>query len=815
MRGACSIFEGCPGRRTKALLAFVIVLLALGRAATCEAQDAPSADTTNASASSASSASSDQLETIVVTSRYTAENVQSTPVAVTALTTQDLNERNLTNITDLDAAVPNLFTHPGDAAEGTTPTITMRGVTAGDYNFTFEPAVGIYIDDVYHNTLFGSAIDLMDLDRVEVLRGPQGTLFGNSSIGGAIRLFSKTPTGDDTGYIEAAYGSYNAVDIKGAFDVAIVPQKLFLRVAGLSTKQNGYVNQLDFTCEMQAQGTPALAGTFPTSDNSAYQRGCVIGSFGGTNLNAVRAILRYVATDKLEFNFEAAYSLEVDEAAPEVLVNASPPCCDDFVSAYNQSVFNKYGIYYGNEFLPPAGYPYSSYASFDSPLRGLHYNNQQGQNSTDLSGKMDYDITDNVHLKAILGYSNYGGNELQNPDLSPLAVAYAYATFNVYQGTSELRLTGNLFDKKLEWVVGGFWLRAGEYLGGAQNYVTLSWSVNDYVTVNNKSGFAHAIYHVTPRFSVFAGARYSADEKTYSFDHPGLLVIPTPFPATQDLVDWTVGTNYQFTDDLMAYVTVATGSRPPGIFARPVTIYQLTPIPSEKLISYETGLKSEFLDHRLRVNLAAYYTDYSKYLAYLSDWQCLGQTGTPTPVVLPSLCPPGGSITWGLYTTIKAQDEGGEFEVEAEPLPRLVFNLNGGYNDFQSGVTQPGQPGYIAPGNLVQPKWNIAGGVRYAIASKIGVFTPRLDWVYESEMTYNPSAQTSSPIALYVVPGRSVFNARVTYEPNDSKWSFVLSATNLTNKYYYYDLFTGSGFDTTGNVAPPREYKFSAQRSFF
>jgi iron complex outermembrane receptor protein len=566
---------------------------------------------------------------------------------------------------------------------------------------------------------------------------------------------------------------------------------------------------------MNALGTPALAGTFPTSDNSAHQRGCVIGTFGGSNLNAVRAMLRYLATDKLEFNFQAAYTREVDEAAPEVLVNASPSTTDNFVSAYNQNVFNKYGIYYGNEFRPPPGYPYSSYASFASPLRGLHYHNQQGQNSTDLSGKMDYDITDGLHLKAVLAYSNYGGIQLQNPDLSPLAVAYAYATFDVHQGTAEVNLTGSLFDKKLEWVVGGFWLRAAEFLGGAQNYVVLSWAVQDYVTVNNKSGFAHLIYHVTPRLSVFGGARYSADEKSYSFDHPGLLVISTPFPAKQNLVDWTVGTNYQITDDVMSYVTVATGSRPPGIFARPVTQYQLTPIPSEKLISYETGLKSDFLDHRLRLNLAAYYTDYSKYLAYLSDWQCLGQTGTPTPVVLPSLCPPGGSVTWGLYTTITAHDEGGEVEATAEPLPGLLFNLNGGYNDFQSGVTTPGKPGYIAPGNLIQPKWNIAAGVQYEIASKIGVFTPRLDWVYQSEMTFNPSAQTSSPKPLYIVPGRSVVNARLTYEPNDAKWAFVFSATNLTNKYYYWDLFTGSGFDTTGNLAPPREFKFSAHRNFF
>ncbi len=263
----------------------------------------------------------------------------------------------MTNVTTLGAAVPNLYIHPGDAAEGLTPTISLRGVSAGDYNFTFDPSVGIYIDDVYHNALFGSALDLMDLDRVEVLRGPQGTLFGNASIGGAIRLFSKAPKGDDTGYFEATYGSYNRVEVKGAFDTSIIPDKLFMRVSGVSKRQDGYVDQLDFTCEMNKQGTPALAGTFPTSDNSAYQRGCKIGSFGGTNLSAARAMFRYLASDTLEFNFQAMYTKEVDEVSPEVLLDAHPATNDGFDSVYLANVMAKYGITYDNRFLPPPGQP--------------------------------------------------------------------------------------------------------------------------------------------------------------------------------------------------------------------------------------------------------------------------------------------------------------------------------------------------------------------------------------------------------------------------------------------------------------------------
>jgi iron complex outermembrane receptor protein len=772
------------------------------RAASVHAQNAPEP------------AAQDQLESVVVTARYTQENVQATPVAITAITGADLEERNLTNVTTLGNVVPNLYTHPGDAAEGLTPTITLRGVSSGDYNFTFDPSVGIYIDDVYHNSLFGSALDLMDLDRVEVLRGPQGTLFGNASIGGAIRLFSKTPKGDDTGYLDATYGSYHRVDIKGAFDTAIVPDTLFLRVSGVTKRQDGYVDQLDFTCEMKALGTPQLSGTFPTSDTSTYQRGCKIGAFGGTNLNALRAMLRYVASEKLEFNFQATYSKEDDEVTPEVLIDAHPATNDGFDSVYNNMVFQKYGIYYSNVFLPPPGNPYSSYASFTSPLRPLSYQNENAQNSTDFSGTMDYDIASNVHLKTIVAYSNYNGVYNQNPDLSPLALAYAYGTFNVDQGTAEVRLTGNLFDGKFEWATGLFYLRAAEFLGGAQTFVLIAFDVDDRTDVNSRSAFLHGIYHLTDKLSFTAGGRFSDDDKSYSFDHPGLLVIPTPFEAKANNFDWLAGLNYQFTKDLMSYFTVSTGSRPPGVFARPVTIYQLSPIPPEQLTSYEVGLKSEFFEHRLRLNLASYYSDYSKHQTYLNDYECLGQAPPPTPVTSPSLCPPGGSVTWGLYISTPAKDEGVELEATAEPVPGLLLNLDGGYNDYRSGVTTPGAPGYIFPGNVVQPHWNISGGAQYDARSPIGTFTPRLDWTYLSMQTFNPSVTTATPGSQYIIPGRSVFNARVTYEPNNSKWSTVFSVTNLGNKYYYYDLFTGSGFDTAGNLAPPREWSLSVHRRF-
>jgi len=769
---------------------------------------------TVASAQTAAQKEDDGLESVVVTARYQQEDVQATPLAITAITAQDLEVRNLTNVTTLGAAVPNFYTRPGVAAEGPTPTITLRGVSAGDYNFTFDPAVGIYVDDVYHNALFGSAMDLMDLDRVEVLRGPQGTLFGNASIGGALRLFSKTPKGDDTGYLEAAYGSFNRVELKGAYDTALVPDKVFMRISGVSKKADGYVDQLDFTCMMNQLGTPQLAGTFPTSDTSAVQRGCKIGTFGGTQLNAARAMVRYVATDKLEFNFIGSYSDQNDEVTPEVLLDAHPAPADGFTSVYNDMVFARYGIRYDNRFLPPPGNKYASYATFNAPFRQRALKNLNAQNSKDFSISSDYKMTENSQVKLILASSQYGGQYVQNPELSPLGFAEAYGTFDVNQKSAELRFTGTAFDSKLDWAGGAFYLKADEHLGGSQDFVTLAFQVHDRTDVDNKSAFVHGVFHATDKLSFTAGARYSDNEKIYAFDHPGLLQIPTPFTAKSTATDWLVGADYKFTSDLMAYARIATGTRPAGIFARPVTINQLSSFDAEKLTSYEGGFKSTFLNNHVRVNLGAYYSDYSDRLTGITGYECFGEAPPKTRRFSPADCPPGGSITWGGFITTPAKLKGLELESDIEPFKDLLVNLNAGYNEFESGIKTLGQPGYLFPGNLIQPRLNASAGAQYRIRFVAGILTPRIDWQYQSKQTYNSASSQRAPRPDEIIGGTGVFNARLSYEPDDSKWSADLAITNLSDKYYYYAQFNGSTFATTSPVAPPRQYLFSVKRSF-
>jgi iron complex outermembrane receptor protein len=280
--------------------------------------------------------------------------------------------------------------------------------------------------------------------------------------------------------------------------------------------------------------------------------------------------------------------------------------------------------------------------------------------------------------------------------------------------------------------------------------------------------------------------------------------------------DWLAALNYDFTDAIMGYVTVATGSRPAGITTIVNTIYQLSEYPAEELTAYEVGLKTEWFNRRLRANVAAFYSDYPSRLSGQSGFQCLGEAPPPTRRLSADECPPGGAIGWGITIGTPAEIEGVELELTAEPVNGLLVNLSGGYNHFINGVKNPLQPGYLAPGNLVMPEVNASAGIQYAIPFFGGTLTPRIDANYTSKQTFVFQASRMSPTGpLDTVPAHTIFNAQIDYAFGDDKtWNATLASTNLTDKYYFYTLFWGSTVATAGVVAPPREVSLTLRKSF-
>ena len=173
------------------------------------------------------------LEEIVVTARFREENLQQTPLAITAFTGAMLESRGATSTLDLDAFVPNAVIAPLGAGWGSTAAAFIRGIGLGDNSLSFEPGVPIYIDDVYHGRPQGAVLDLLDIERVEVLRGPQGTLFGKNTLGGAVRIISRKPEGDGTGFLDVGVGSRDRLNLRGAYDFGL-SETVLVRVSASS-----------------------------------------------------------------------------------------------------------------------------------------------------------------------------------------------------------------------------------------------------------------------------------------------------------------------------------------------------------------------------------------------------------------------------------------------------------------------------------------------------------------------------------------------------------------------------------------------------
>src|SRR5687768_3356305 len=237
-----------------------------------------------------------ELAEVIVTAQYRAEPLQETPIAITAITAADLEARAVSSAFEVAYTVPNASFRPAQAAFGNTMTAFVRGIGQNDFDFAFEPGVGIYVDDVYHPFTLGSSIELLDLERVEVLRGPQGTLCGRGSIGGAVRFVAKQPKGDDTGSISMTVGEYDRIDLRASYDFAL-GENLFARVTGVSASRGGYQDVIDFTCAF-----PAQSGTLPVMPvNQA--NGCKLGTQGGEDVLGARGTLRWVASDRFEASF--------------------------------------------------------------------------------------------------------------------------------------------------------------------------------------------------------------------------------------------------------------------------------------------------------------------------------------------------------------------------------------------------------------------------------------------------------------------------------------------------------------------------------
>jgi len=506
------------------------------------------------------------LEEIIVTAQFREENVQDTPLAITAVNADMLEARSQTNLAQIAAQMPNVSLRPAGSAFGNSLVAFIRGIGQTDFNPSVEPGVGIYVDDVYYSTITGNVLDLLDLERVEVLRGPQGTLAGRNAIGGAIKLFTRKPDDSGGGTASLTYGEFDRVDIKAAAGFTLIPDTLYARFAGTSRNIDGYVTRLDYACAKDLPA-PGTAGGLPTYSPSV---GCVLGTEGGQAYTSGRMGLRWVVNEDFEVNVAASIVNDDSESQPGVLVAAkdhsgssigilSPTLAGVFtpnpgfipgladpgslVPIYYDNNGNGafdagVDVPYDNRFA--TGGTYTNYATYIDDGTSTPSPFVQGGTpgadtqlykpyvvepinrlkAWDASINLDWQVNENISLLSVTSIRKYENFFAEDTDGSPLAVQQLLQVMKHEQWTQELRLNAALFDGYADVTIGWFYLdqQTNEDARVDLPYVGFDFLHGpDLVPSTNNAVYGQVIFHPMDRLDFTAGLRYSEDEKSYTF----------------------------------------------------------------------------------------------------------------------------------------------------------------------------------------------------------------------------------------------------------------------------------------------------------
>lgn len=756
---------------------------------------------------------------IVVTAQFREQRLQDIPLAISAISADTLEARSQTNIADIGLFVPNVNLTQSTAVNSNSLSAFIRGIGQEDSSFALEPGVGIYIDDVYYGTTFGAALDLVDLDRVEVLRGPQGTLAGKNSLGGAVKLFTRRPDGDNDGFLQLGTGSYDRINIRGSAGFTLT-EGLYGRVSGTYDNRAGYFQLLDYGCVNPGSGVPAAT---TNSD-------CVTGTQGGIDNLSLRGALRYAPVDSpVDITISGDYARNDSEppATKTTFANLAGLIPDlalqEFRTYDAANIFG--GVLFDPQFLTDPE-EYSSYEDYSgtgnyTDLFGIPQQVAPGtfpdapENSTEswgITALADIDLSDSLSLTSITAYREASGVSVLEIDGTPISVLKQRLENSHKQFTQELRLNGQV-GSFADFTVGGYYYEAND-----RGYFRIMIPTFEYDFIaddrsNNRSiaGFANLELHLTDNFNLIGGIRYTDDKKTYSFGRSNVDGTPiSGIPFTPNWLvfgldglsntfadnrwDYRLNANYRVSDDVMLYAQVATGYKGGGVNPRPFVADQVQAFGPEAVTTYEAGFKAG-IGRMFTLNGSYFYNDYS-------DIQRLLQ-----------FCPTSASQTCS--QTVNAGDGNSQgFELEASLRPTDGLSINGalGYLDFEYSSIDPLtfiSLDMIAPFNS---EWTASAGVQYqADLGDSGTLTPRLDWTYQSSFFYG-----SVNSVFNEIPGRSLFNARLTYETRDDNWQVSAAVTNLTDKFYSVaasENIVNYGL-ATNVIGRPREWSLSVMRRF-
>ena len=725
---------------------------------------------TTAQTAIAQSPADDQtgLDVIIVTAQRKSEDLQKVPAAVSAFGSETLYENQIETIGDLQSYVPNLSLHVGDAANAV---IYLRGIGQIDSISFNDPGVGVYVDDVYMGRAQGSFLEVMDPERIEVLRGPQGTLYGRNTIGGAVKFVSARPTQDFEGYIDGTYGNYDRRDIKASLSGPLVKDVLAAKIAFADERRDGYTHNL-----------------FDGKDDF------------DKDLTAVRTSVLFTPDNKWSFYLTGDYSKNSPDRSRtphketpifSVVSNSFiPPTNDPFVVDVNFNTLER---------LRTQGVALTSeYAADSFTVKSItSYREMDFRTKIDLDGTTDssfgiYDFEDQAQFS----------QELQ---LLLNGARYSLVSGLYYFRETDSTLGGAIAPDFFVFLPGGIAFPFPFISGGLRDqtnksyaaYSQLDYDLMNRLSVTLGARITRESKNVTSAGEQFAGLGISTPEQIEAVFGTGVGFGRTSFTAKKHWSSFSpkFSLNYQINDAVLTYISASRGFKSGGFNGRLTDRAQ--PFDPEHLWSYETGLKSQFADGKARLNLAAFYNDYTNF--QLSRFSADPNTGQ-----FLSIFDNAGKAT--IY--------GAEAEFSVALGNALTFNANGGYlhskynkllGDFDVDVS--------AQRKLVNaPKWTSRGGFTYkARLDNAG------DLSFSGAVSYRSrSFLTVSSSPILSQKGYALLEGALQYDSPDGHWSAVLSGKNLTDK-----AFKEHGFDLSASpgvqlayYGTPRTYSLSLRYRF-
>jgi len=700
----------------------------------------------------ASPVESDKLEEIIVTASKTgATDIQQTPIAISAFNAEQLQRSQLSNVNQLMGSVPNLSISTFE----TFAEIFIRGIGSTNVIGGNDPSTTVQVDGVYLGRPYSQFADFLDVQRVEVLRGPQGTLYGRNAVGGTINVISRAPSDDFAAESALTLGNYWLVQSQNYVTGPLIRGVLDASIAVDYTYHAAYLENI-----------------VPSGND-----------VDNANKGGVRVQLRYQPTAFIDATTRLDYSL-ADEAEQGLSTTLEPfsPATNSILGDYRKVALNQ-------------------------RQRGVTRN-------AGIAEDIKFILSDPLTIRSLTSYRSASTEVTDDADATDLNASIIHQEEHDKQFSQELNLVGN-YDR-FNFVTGLYYYHENNHVKVAPTIVlaNIYLYVLPTMTTEAEAAFAQGTYHVTSKFDVTAGIRYTTERKTMDQDEtyylytggtalvqplPGMFVLPIPgnpykfsTSARYNAPTPKFGVQYSLTDNLMLYASATRGFKSGGynFSANSAATAGFQP---EKVWSYEVGAKTEWLDHRLRVNLTGFYYNY-------------------TDLQVQILLAPG---SLSIKNAANAKNKGAELEIAATPVKGLELTANlawldAKYSSFPDAAAPRGAGTVDATGNyLIQaPRYTGNVAAQYSVPVRNGDSTfLRAEYSYIGQQFFEPTNSVSQMQAGY-----GLVNLSAGYATSDKKWQVTAWVHNVGDTQYV--LATVGGPPYAGVVGAPRTFGVTVRRKW-